>query len=228
MNEEHINDEFFRIPRKDLEERIRFKLNGRYGDYPEIIPLRHLKQIDHLAFITQELLEKIVRGIPLRGNQTVHPYSDSEITLYSREPKGMLLSQRFVMEGKLLELMQSFSTQELFKKYITKGISYMPPVKVYGRDSKGNKAISIYLPPIIEQREEGDVLLDGTHRSYICKSVGSSIYAVHIRGVETKYPTTPVTWDECQTHKIKPPKNIRYKNLDETVFRDLNYVGIDG
>jgi hypothetical protein len=228
MTEEHINLENFRIPCQELEERIKRSLNGRYCDYKEIIPLRKLKEIDDLAFMTQDFLEGLIRKIPIRGNTNIFPYENSSISLFSREPKNLLLSQRFVIETKLLNLMSSFSDNTLFKDFITKGISDMPPTKVYGKDENNNKVIAIYLPPLIEQRNQDEIILDGTHRCYICRSVGSEIYGIHIKNIEIDYPTTPVSWRECKLYKIKPPKEIRYKGLNEFFFRDLNYVGVDG
>ena len=226
--EEKINATHFRIPRHVLEERIGMELNGRYHDSGEVSPLRHIQHVDYLEFLTHDFLESLIRHIPLKGEPDTLPYEQAQISLFSRESKGVLLSQRFVMEDKLVSLMNSFSNQELFKRFVTKGISDMPPTKVYGRDHEDKKVFAIYLPPIIEQRNEGEVLLDGTHRSYICKSVGSGVYAVHIAGVNGTYPTTPVSWEECVLCKVKPPKEVRYKDLDIRFFRDLNYIGVDG
>jgi len=228
MVEKHINEEHFRIPRPELEKRTGIDLNGRFRDYSMVVPFRDMGQVDHLAFMTEEGIDKLIRAIPLRGDKRIKPYEDSQIELYCREPKGILLSQRFVLESKLLNLMSSFCDANLFRGFITKGISDMPPAIIYGRDTEDEKVLSLYLPPIVEQRSEGDVLLDGTHRCYICRSVGSSAYMIHVKGVPASYPTTPVTWDECQLYSEKPDTSVRYKGLNKNLFRDLNYVGIDG
>ena len=118
--EEKINATHFRIPRHVLEERIGMELNGRYHDYGEVIPLRHIQHVDYLEFLTHDFLESLIRHIPLKGEPDTLPYEQAQISLFSRESKGVLLSQRFVMEDKLVSLMNSFSNQELFKRFVTK------------------------------------------------------------------------------------------------------------
>ena len=227
MTEKHINPETFRISKKELEDRIKAKFNSRYADYDQVVSPRDMVEIDHLEFMTEEFLTGLIRTIPLRGDRSILPYAKSQINTYCRESRGLMLSQRFILEPKLIELIGSFSKSSLFGKFVTKGISDMPPTQIYGTDKDGEKVMGIYLPPLIEQREEGDILLDGTHRSYICRSMGSPIYTIHVKGVEVPYPTIPVRWNECALCSQRPDNSVRYKGLKKEFFRDLNYIGID-
>lgn len=137
------------------------------------------------------------------------------------------IGQRFILKSKLLSIMSSLG-HGVFSNFVAKGISKMPPAKVYGLDYEGNKVLAFYIPPILEIHGDTVAILDGIHRSYLCGSAGTTINAVHINGVSAGLPFDPISWRESHLEDEKPPIDQRYKNLRKDLFRDLVVVGIDG
>lgn len=220
----------FDIPLRDLEDRISQRLNGEFCGYDRVVPLRQISQIDNLCMIKESTFEALIKSIPLRtsGGSSVYPYSGADIRVFGREPKGVEIGQTFVLDKKILGLMSAFGIGGVFSGFVTKGLSKMPPVQVYGIDSYGRRAIAFYVPPIVEIHGRNAVLIDGIHRSYLCNAAGTTINAVHINDVGAPLPFDPINWKEARLVSEKPIKEERYKNLKIEYFRDLSAVGIDG
>ncbi len=217
----------FEIPRERLEESIQRGLNRNHDEYDLVVPLRDVKSVEDMAFVRQDVLEALLRAIPLRNlEETIFPYAQASIEMYGIEPKGLTVGQTFVLKDKLLGIMTSMSS--VFKEYATKGLSKMPPAQVYGLDKNGGKVMAFYIPPIVEYHDGRAVLLDGMHRSFICSSAGTTINGIHLRNICTPLPFDEVTWKDVSVVDQKPPIGQRYKNLDQRYFRDLTAVGIDG
>lgn len=227
MSNENINSGFD-IPLSQLEDTIKQNINGELNGYDRIIPLRELRNPRHMSFMYVPVFEAIIRNIPLRRkDEVIKPYENSQIKVFGVEPKGLDIGQTFVLEQKVISIMQVLD-KEVFTQFVTKGLSKMPPVFLYGEDKEGKKAIAIYMPPIVEIHGGHPVLIDGIHRSYICHSAGTTVNAVHISDISQKLPFNPMDWSKTKLSKEKPPKNERYLNLDMSYFRDLNSIGIDG
>ena len=132
-----------------------------------IIPLKNIVEVEDIAYMRKDLLEALIRSVPLRNDKEEYPYKNSEIDIYSIESKGLRVGQKFVDKKKLLKIMGRM--MHLFPAHATQGISKLNPVLIYGQDEQNKKAIALYSPPIIENNGSGS-LLDGIHRSYICSA----------------------------------------------------------
>ena len=216
----------FNIPIEELEERIKTTLNGNARQYNRVIPPQYLSKVDDISILRDETVEALIRHITLRG-QEVYPYEDSEIRIYRTEPHGFDIGQTFILEDKLLNIMQRLEGK-LLTGFSTRGISKLPPLKFYGETQEKQKAIALYLPPFIEHHQQDTALIDGIHRSYLCASAGTTINAIHIYAPSSQLPFSPITWTNTQLVSEKPAKDRRYVNLDTSLFRDLGKVGIDG
>ncbi len=222
---EHLNKQF-RLPRENIEERIHHHLDREKEQYREVVPLRTLKNIEQLTFMTRELLTALLQHIPLRRNgELIFPYQRTIPQVYHLDPQSMQIGQTFLLESKLLDLMSNM--RSVFGTYLIKGISHMLPAQVYGVDHTDQKVMAFYIPPFVENGENL-VLVDGMHRSYLCLAAGTTITAVHLTNVQSPLPFEPINWQEVKIVQERPPIEERYKNLQKEYYRDLSYVGIDG
>lgn len=218
----------FNIPVAEIEEKIKYSINGDSQRYDHVVSLRDIVSVKNISFFKENAFYALIRNIPLRtAGETIYPYAEASIEVFGREPKGTRIGQRFVHEGKLLSIMSSLG-RGVFSDFLTKGISKMPPAVVYGLDAHNRPVVAFYVPPIIEIQNSEAVLVDGIHRSYVCDSAGTTINAVHISGPISPLPFDPIFWRNAQLVKDKPPIEERYVNLRRELFRDLGAVGIDG
>ncbi len=215
----HINPKF-KYPREELEEKLSIKFDVQ-ADY--VVPARDLVKIEDLKHIDRTKLLSIVKNITLRDSDH-KPYKNSEILVYRMSPSGMMIGQSFVLEDKILDLCR-FS--EFTNNFSIFGFSKFPPLLMSGKDYEGNNSCAIYLPPIAEVNSH-HVLLDGMHRSYLCKSSDTSLNYLVIKDVDSPLPFKPMTWDHVNLVSERPPISERYVDLDMQYFRDLGSVGIDG
>ncbi len=211
---------------EELEERIKCRLNGELPEYNVIVSPRELRQVTNVCVMHQKLLTNLISGIPLRGD-SINPYRGLEVELALTEPRTFQIGQTFVLKDKILGIMTQMP-QKIFDGFCLSGISTAPPLQLYGIDTQNRKAIALYVPPIIEYHSSRPALLDGIHRSYICKGTGAPINAVQIFNVSMPLPFSPLSWGDCSLSTEKPPKEQRYRGLRTELFRDLTYVGIDG
>lgn len=220
-------NESFRIESAVLEERLQYSLPVMISEKMPIIPLRDISEIKTAAIMRKDFLEALIKAIPLRSdNSKEFPYGSSAIDVYGVEPKGVEIGQTFVLSSKILGIMSGMTL--IFRDFVMKGLSKMPPLIVYGSDLEGNSVTALYVPPVIEHHQAASVLLDGMHRSYICRAAGTTVNAVHIFNVSVPLPFEKISWDAVSLLDQKPPIEKRYHNLNRLLFRDLGYVGIDG
>ena len=226
----------FDFPIDQIEEMIGAKINTSLGsDFNRIVPLRAIQSVKGVVLFESDTFEKLIKGIPLRSqSEKIYPYADAKINVFRRQPEGFDIGQTFINSKKLLALMQDLESR-LLGGFYTGGLSKMPPTKIYGIDSEERKVIAFYIPPIAEVYNDGKngssvVLIDGIHRSYICKAAGTTVNAVHINYIspDSPLPFDPITWRDAKLMEDKPPIDQRYKNLRREYFRDLNSIGIDG
>ncbi|MBI2629473.1 hypothetical protein HYW76_00055 [Candidatus Pacearchaeota archaeon] len=220
---------FFEISRVKLEADLGVELNKNMKGYDIVSSPRSLVKVDEIALFRRDVFYALIKRIPLRSKSEdkIYPYEDAEIDVFAREPRGFYLGQRFILKEKLISIMTGLE-KGIFEEFTTQGISKMPPVQIYGADKEGRKIMAIYVPPIAEIHDNKVVLLDGIHRSTICRGAGTSVNAVHITGVSVRLPFEPITWDDAKTMDEKPAISERYFNLKQVYFRDLASVGIDG
>ena len=216
-----------KLPLEELEDRIKLRINPEFSEYNTVVSPRELRQVTSVCVMHQNLLTSLISNIPLREDVTILPYKNLSVSIALAEPRTFQIGQRFVLKDKIFELMTQMP-QKIFDGFCLSGVSTAPPMQLYGLDSHSRKATAFYVPPIIEYHSSRPVLLDGIHRSYICKGTGAPINAVQIFNVSVSLPFSPLYWDNCALSDEKPPKPNRYENLRTILFRDLTYVGIDG
>ena len=127
MKSEKLN-EAFRIPRGELEERIGSKLSSNSFDYQEIVPLKCLEFIENMAVLRTDVLDALIRSIPLedKTNGVVYPYEDADISVFRIEPRGLRVAQTFVLKEKVLSIMEAFQ-DKILEPFSIKGLSKLPP-----------------------------------------------------------------------------------------------------
>lgn len=171
-------------------------------------------------------LKVLIKNVGLEGDPREKPYKSCHIELIRFDPWSIKIGQTFIERKKYQSILEEFSN--FFKDYcITRGAAKCNAYIVRGQTTDNVTAVAHYVPPIIEVREEW-VLLDGTHRSFLIKNVGTTSEAVVIKGVKTKFPCEPQEWASIKIVDSKPPRHERYLKLDAKFFRDLKMVGIDG
>lgn len=220
----------FEIATKDLGPKLNISLNGMQGDYNRVIPIRFLSRIDHVSLPGTDAFEQVIRNVPLRtgdGSEKIMPYREAHIELVCGDPKRTYPGQTFIHIEKMLGLLRGLEGR-LFTQFLSGGIAKAEPVVIYGQGYDGQKALALYSPPILEVHEGKEVLIDGTHRSYLCRAAGTSMNFWRITGAKAKLPFTPIQWENVRLVEDKPPIEQRYRDLDKKLFRDLGAVGIDG
>ncbi|MBT3324235.1 hypothetical protein HN840_01290 [archaeon] len=215
----------FRIPRGQLEDRINLNVNSAKKKYRTIVPLRNIVEATEIVLMREELLKTLIRSVPIKDTDN-KPYENSQIDLYRIQPRGLHVGQTFVYQGKINTILSNLGLR--FRGYSNLGVSEMMPSVVFGRDNEGEKVLALYVPPIIEHHKEGPILLDGLHRCFLCETVGASTLAIHIINPSEDIPFDPIRWEKIQYVKDKPEQTKWYNNLKKELFRDLNYVAIDG
>src|SRR3989338_2593412 len=187
---DHLNTQFH-LQRELVEDRIQHSLAMDREQHRYVVPLRALENIEQLTFMTQELLTALLQHIPLRRDcELIFPYRHTMPQVYHLDPQSMQVGQTFILESKLLDLMNNM--RSVFGTYLVKGISHMLPAQVYGVDHTNQKVMALYIPPLVENCKEKPVLVDGMHRSYLCLAAGTTITAVHLIDVQSPLPFDPI------------------------------------
>lgn len=77
--------------------------------------------------------------------------------------------------------------------------------------------------PIVERREdEGDVVIDGTHRFYDAYVRGRKVWAIVVQNCISPLPSQPVRdWDHVRISTAKLPREERFTNYAAENFRPL-------
>lgn len=237
MTYERLNPPF-EIPFGELERRLGVNIFDKTCKYEIVIPLRNIRETARIELLDDYSLNVLLRGIPLRTNNdspACFPYEGAKICVFEREPKSLMIGQRFIVKSVLMAMMDTLSTTSkvgVFRGYPINGFSKMPPAKIFGKDYRGRKGIAFYIPPLVEIRSHHAVLLDGVHRNFICATAGTTINAVHVYSTDDftipPLPFEPISWHEIEMSDDRPTVEKRYKNLRREFFRDLSFVGIDG
>ena len=222
--EEKINSGF-RIPKEELEGRASNYLS-LLDDYGTIVPLKSIFKIDFIMAMPVEELKSLLRHIPLFEGIDSRSYEKSDFKFFRLDPGSLRMVQTFILEEKLLNFQTNFS--DLYHGFCFPGLSKMTSHYVMGRNSQLEKVTGIYVPPIVEYRkEEGPVLIDGTHRGTIVHEAGTTIEVIEIINPSLPLPCDSIEWHK-NIVKVKPPVEERFRNLNRKYFKDFGYVGIDG
>jgi len=98
-----------------------------------------------------------------------------------------------------------------------------------GKSREGVISLAHYVPPIVEKHDSELVLMDGIHRNFIVRRSGTTIESIFIDNVRVPFPCKALPWKEITIAEQKPEKQEdRFFNLRQELFRNLNFVGIDG
>ena len=192
-----------------------------------IVALRDIVSVESSQDMPVPYLQKLIANIGLAGDPKEKPYKDCDLQLLRLDPNSALVAQTFVERKKYNSILENVS--ELFGKFATtRGIAKLTARIVLGRDEPGDLCIAHYLPPLVEAHTGRVLLLDGTHRSFLVKSIGTTVEAIMIRGVTAPFPCEPQEWADVSKVDVKPPKHERFIGLKPDYFRDVKYIGIDG
>lgn len=215
------------LPIEELEDRISYRINASFPEHGVVVSPREIESVTKTCIMHHDLLNALIRNIPLRGAPSIKPYSEADVDIALAEPRTFKIGQTFVLKTKVLELMIEMP-QRIFDGFCLSGVSAAPPLEMYGIDNQQRPALAFYVPPLLEYHNARPALLDGIHRSYICKGAGTAINAIHLFNIQQPLPYDSISWHDCELSEEKPPKEERYRNLRTNFFRDLTYVGIDG
>jgi hypothetical protein len=225
MKAEKLNHSFS-IPLERIQDEIKRKIDPNFQDYDIIVPPKEITTVDSISLFNQDILEALIRRIPLR-NSKIYPYEDSRILYTGQQPSRFQIGQTFVLKQKLISIMSELEDR-LCSDFVSRPALSMPPFKIYGTNRQGDKVLAFYVPPILETHDDVTSLVDGIHRSYICKSAGAQIEALEISRVSAPLPFDPIDWRATRPVSEKPSIHERYVNIKKEYFRDLGAVGIDG
>lgn len=195
-------------------------------DITYVVSLRQLVTIDQIQVMPSAYLERILQKVVLQGTRTP-VYDNCTITTCRMDPHNLLIGQTFIQRDKYQDFLENFS--EIFSEFcITRGVAKCTALIALGKTQERASAMAHYLPPIVEENQGKLCLLDGIHRNFLVKMVGTTLETIIIKNVTHNFPCDLHDWKSIQVVDKKPPKEKRYFNLREELFRDLKIIGIDG
>ncbi|MBI2036884.1 MAG: hypothetical protein HYT14_00810 [Candidatus Liptonbacteria bacterium] len=193
-----------------------------------IVPLRFLRSIESLIPLTHEMLFALVSKMRTQGGQ--HPFRNARLQICRIDPNHVKIGQRFAYRENYQMLLEE--VPGLFGKFaIASGLNDLGAYFAFGADEDGLPALACYLPPLVEQHGGDLVVMDGIHRNFLTKQLGATINTILITGVAVPFPCGIRPWSELRVIGLcDKPKDIRerYFDLDQLLFRDLKFLGIDG
>ena len=201
--------------------------SGIWDSADRIVALRDLTTVTGVQAMPWPYLEKLIRGVTLAGDRTRRPYRDGQIRQLRMDPRGLTLGQTFIQRSKYQALLEHFG--DFFRGFcVTNGVAKSTAAIVLGRTADGTPAIAHYLPPIVEEHDGKFILMDGVHRNFLVRCVGTTIESIVVRNVAEPFPCDARPWEEVQVTEEKPAKDQRFFNLRPELFRDVKHIGIDG
>jgi len=210
------------IPREDFLDQISVQSFQVKRRTEAIVSLREIISICEITLMEEDYLKALLYNVRLAGSNT-YPYRDCKIYLCRTDPNELILGQTFVLKSKLMSILTD--VQKIFRS----GFAKIPAYKVYGTISgKEGLYLAHYVPPIIEEHSGNKVSIDGTHRQFLTRGVGTTIETVVVRCPKTPLPFGLTEWGNIVPCDVKPEKTKRYVDLRPEYFRDLSSVGIDG
>lgn len=216
------------IPFSDFQERTGVKKTDLTvgEDTEQIVSLRQLSVIKSVQVMPLDYLLKILKNATFQ-NKEVNPYKDCDIVTVRMDPNSLQIGQTFIQRDKYRSFLENF--QDIFKNFcVTKGIAKCTALIAFGETAKGVPSVAHYIPPIVEENDGQLCLLDGVHRNFLVKMIGTTLETIVIKKVRYQFPCELQNWQSIKVVDEKPPKEKRFFNLQPELFRDLNIVGIDG
>ncbi|MEK7628629.1 MAG: hypothetical protein AAB421_04420 [Patescibacteria group bacterium] len=215
------------IPIDEFLARVRLAvLPHTTGECSEVVSLRQLASIESVQPMRRDYLRAVMCAVPLADGRG-DVYKHARITTLRVDPHAVRLGQTFVERSKYQQFLEGFEAS--FGAFcVARGMAKLGACIAYGKTQTGVSAIAHYVPPIVECGPSGWVLLDGVHRMYLAKQIGTTLETVIVEPVTARFPTDLHEWDQVRVVNTKPPREERYNNLRPELFRNLKYVGLDG
>ncbi len=192
-----------------------------------VTALRDLKEILNISDMPVAYLEQLIYSIRLKGDPNCFPFKGCKVDLSCTDPHHTKIGQTFVQRSKYQDLLENFPA--IFQGFcLARGFSKYTAKIILGKTLCGKLAVAHYLPPIHEDHRSEIDLMDGIHRNFIVRSVGTTPETLIVRNVKTPFPATTHYWDDIKVVDEKPPIEHRFFDLKPELFRDLKAIGIDG
>lgn len=198
------------------------------GGSPQLVSPKMLGCIMAAVILSDDVLARIFRAVPLRADPDARPYERSRPRVLAVRPRELKFGQKFVQKDKL-ELGGETPDRlaGLFSGLAVR--SARPPLALIGRDKSGSEAAALLMPPILERHGNDLVLLDGVHRAYSAHLRGERLVCVVLDRVSGPPPFATGSLRRIKPLAVKPEEEKdRYYGLKPELFRDLDAVGIDG
>ena len=184
-----------------------------------------MKITEYRLFCKDELL-KVLNNTHLRGDPSIKPYADAEISVQTTQKSAVVPTQRFVLQEQLDTI------RNLHKIFAGKGIDiFNNPGFITYTIGKENFTLT---PPIIEVIENKPLLIDGMHR--IIYFENSPFTAIFIKGIRPEFYPYQIGlkrgWQEVWTFESEVPENFPRKerrySMEESkhYFREYPFPGI--
>lgn len=192
-----------------------------------VVSLRDITKVLAVQVMPLPYLFRLLESVTLAGDPSVRIYKDCTIRLVRSDPHQLLVGQTFVEKHKCWSLLNNF--KNIFADFcVTRGTAKCGALIVLGETVHGLLGVAHYIPPLVELHSVGHALLDGLHRSFLQKNVGTTGESVLISGVPHRFPCALHDWKDVRSVDVKPPKEERFFDLVPELFRDVKHVGIDG
>ncbi|MBI2033574.1 MAG: hypothetical protein HYT13_00530 [Candidatus Liptonbacteria bacterium] len=220
---------FTPIPFSVFEERTGIPKSSfvkNWGVVQEIVSLRQLTHVESIQVMPLDYLKQLLMNVCLEGGKE-KPYEHSVIITARMDPCSLAVGQTFIQRDKYRDFLENF--QDVLSSFcVTKGIAKCTALIIFGQTGNGVPAIAHYLPPIVEENAGTLCLLDGIHRNFLVKMVGTTLESIIVKEISRPFPCELHDWSAVQLVDAKPPKEKRFFGLREELFRDLKAIGVDG
>ncbi len=213
-------EEFYNRTSLDLRETI--LTNHLVG----VVSLRDIERVRHILVMRTDYLESLLANVVLEGDREKRVYLGCEIERMRIDPTQLMVGQTFVQRSKYRAILENLPN--IYRGFQINHGAKCTALIFYGVTKQGDFGVAHYIPPLIERHNDHLVLLDGVHRNFVTKGAGTTIESIVISGIKTPFPCDPVSWDCVRPVDEKPPRNERFRNFNQNLFRDLQFVGIDG
>lgn len=159
---------------------------------------------------TKEDLIKVLKQATLLGDKNVYPYENATISLRTFNYKDISPVQFYYLFDNI-SLLKNLKND--FKRYNIDILNLDGYVN-FEVDNYGKKLTMT--PPIIENIEGKNLLIDGMHRVILSIMLGKNIKCVYIENIKPEYyhycVANPNGWDDARQFKNKVPEGFKTRN----------------
>jgi len=143
---------------------------------------------------TVEELVSVLRGCGLKGDSSILPYEQAQISIESVSIENLVPLAKYYLEEKIRQIALVHNRLKLkeFDIFNLRGrLTWMD-----------GRIVRVIAPPIVELWEnEGHLLVDGMHRVCLARQRGrSTITCAVIRGVTTPLVPLPTVWEKVRSY----------------------------